>query len=171
MVKSDPTLEVGADAYSDVLKVVGLRLKEARQKINLTQKELADRAGLKQSYVFELETGRTNISLRTLARMADVFEMDIRDFLPEGKSTPTSPAAFAMLVGVLEKLTEILQQREEEAAKRQAVDAQLVAELRSFAALKDSLARAAQPVQEPPTTKPSQSEAGRSGGEARRRTK
>jgi transcriptional regulator with XRE-family HTH domain len=171
MVKSDPTLEVGADAYSDVLKVVGLRLKEARQKINLTQKELADRAGLKQSYVFELETGRTNISLRTLARMADVFEMDIRDFLPEGKSTPTSPAAFAMLVGVLEKMTEILQQREEEAAKRQAVDAQLVAELRSFAALKDSLARAAQPVQEPPTTKPFQSEAGRSGGEARRRTK
>ena len=169
MAISDTTLEA-AEPYDDVLKIVGLRLKEARQRNKLTQKDLAEKAGLKQSYVFELESGRTNISLRTLAKMADVLELDVRDLLPEGKSSTPSPATFAMLCGVLENLTAILQEREQEAAKRQALDEDLVAELRSFAALKISLEQAAQPVQGLPSVGPVLSEPGRPGSRAARRT-
>jgi transcriptional regulator with XRE-family HTH domain len=166
MGKPDQNSEAGSDAYDEILRVVALRLKEARQKNNLTQKEVADKAGLKQSYVFELETGRTNITLRTLAKMADVLELDIRDLLPEGKTMSASPAAFVMLCGVLEKMTAILQEREEQAAKRQALDTELLTELRSFTALKNSLEQVAQPVQKSPPARPPRSKAGRSGGEA-----
>jgi transcriptional regulator with XRE-family HTH domain len=169
MAKSDPTSDAGTDAYDDILRVVGLRIKEARQKNNLTQKDIAEKAGLKQSYVFELETGRSNITLRTLARMADVLELDIRDLLPEGKSTVPSPAAFAMLCGVLEKMTAMLQEREQEAAKRQALDTELLAELRSFADLKKSIEWASQPVQESIPVKPPPTRAGRSSGVATHR--
>jgi transcriptional regulator with XRE-family HTH domain len=148
MAKSVHSVEAASDAYDDLLTTVALRLKQARQKMNLTQKEVAEKAGLKQSYIFELESGRTNITLRTLGKMAEVLSVDARDFFPEGQLRSDSFATLAMLTGVLEKITIALQEREEQETKRQAQDRELLAELRSFTALRNFLERDAKSVQE-----------------------
>lgn len=47
-----------------------IALYEARRAAGLTQKELAERLGTKQTYVAALEKGRKNITFSTLARYA-----------------------------------------------------------------------------------------------------
>lgn len=49
-------------------------LKAARKEANLTQQELAERAGTKKSYISKLENGKGNIQLATLIR---IFEQGL----------------------------------------------------------------------------------------------
>jgi len=49
--------------------IVSEMLKEARHQANLTQEELAERAGTKKSYISKVENGRGNIQLSTLIRI------------------------------------------------------------------------------------------------------
>ncbi len=46
--------------------VIGELLKDERQKANLTQEELAEKAGTKKSYISRVENGHTDIQLLTL---------------------------------------------------------------------------------------------------------
>ncbi len=49
--------------------IVSEMLKEARKQANLTQEELAVRAGTKKSYISKIENGKGNIQLSTLIRI------------------------------------------------------------------------------------------------------
>lgn len=49
--------------------IVSEMLKEARRQANLTQEELAERAGTKKSYISKIENGKGNIQLSTLIRI------------------------------------------------------------------------------------------------------
>jgi HTH-type transcriptional regulator / antitoxin HipB len=49
--------------------IVGEMLKEARREANLTQEELAERAGTKKSYISKVENAKGNIQLSTLIRI------------------------------------------------------------------------------------------------------
>lgn len=49
--------------------IVSEMLKEARRHANLTQEELAKRAGTKKSYISKVENGKGNIQLSTLIRI------------------------------------------------------------------------------------------------------
>ena len=56
---------------------------DARKNSGLTQKELADRAGMAQGDISKLEKGNGNPSLKTLQRLAKAMDMKIRvEFLP-----------------------------------------------------------------------------------------
>lgn len=44
-------------------------LKEARRQANLTQEELAGRAGTRRSYISRIENGRGNVQLSTIIRI------------------------------------------------------------------------------------------------------
>lgn len=44
-------------------------LKAARKDANLTQEQLADKAGTKKSYISKLENGKGNVQLSTLIRI------------------------------------------------------------------------------------------------------
>jgi transcriptional regulator with XRE-family HTH domain len=136
------TEEDSSDRYDEVLRAVGSRLREARIRAGLTQKELGDKAGSKQSYIFVLETGGANITLRTLAKMADLLGIEIRDLLPERKSAPLSAASVQLLVGVYERIAALLSERERH-------DARLLAELRAFADLHSGIERALKPESAP----------------------
>jgi len=61
---------------------VGRRLKESRQKLGLTQEQLAERAGLHYSYIGQVERGDKNPSLKTLYRLAGALNVGI-DYLLE----------------------------------------------------------------------------------------
>ena len=54
--------------------IVSEMLKSARKDANLTQEQLADKAGTKKSYISKLENGKGNIQLSTLIR---IFEQGL----------------------------------------------------------------------------------------------
>lgn len=49
--------------------IVSEMLKEARLQANLTQEQLAEKAGTKKSYISKVENGKGNIQLSTLIRI------------------------------------------------------------------------------------------------------
>jgi DNA-binding XRE family transcriptional regulator len=49
--------------------IVSEMLKEARKESNLTQQQLADKAGTKKSYISRIENAKGNIQLSTLIRI------------------------------------------------------------------------------------------------------
>jgi DNA-binding XRE family transcriptional regulator len=54
--------------------IVSEMLKAARKEANLTQEQLAQKAGTKKSYISKIENGRGNIQLSTLIR---IFEQGL----------------------------------------------------------------------------------------------
>ena len=54
--------------------IISEMLKEARKQANMTQEQLADKAGTKKSYISKLENGKGNIQLSTLIR---IFEQGV----------------------------------------------------------------------------------------------
>lgn len=52
---------------------LGQRVREARKRRALTARQLAERAGLSARFVSQLETGKANIAVGRLARVADVL--------------------------------------------------------------------------------------------------
>lgn len=54
--------------------IVSEMLKAARKEANLTQEQLAEKAGTKKSYISKIENGRGNIQLSTLIR---IFEQGL----------------------------------------------------------------------------------------------
>ena len=67
--ESQNKYEEGAQMF-----IVSEMLKEARKEANLTQEQLAEKAGTKKSYISKLENGRGNIQLSTLIR---IFEQGL----------------------------------------------------------------------------------------------
>jgi plasmid maintenance system antidote protein VapI len=59
----------------------GLVLKGARLKEELTQKELADKLGVKQHHLSEMEHGRRSIGKMMARRLAKILRVDYRIFL------------------------------------------------------------------------------------------
>ncbi len=65
---------IGTEARNEyeeraLMFIVSEMLKEARKSANLTQQELAERAGTKKSYISKIENAKGNIQLSTLIRI------------------------------------------------------------------------------------------------------
>ena len=66
--------EIGTESRNDYeeraqMFIVSEMLKEARLQANMTQEELALRAGTKKSYISKIENAKGNIQLSTLIRI------------------------------------------------------------------------------------------------------
>jgi len=57
------------------------RFIERRNELRLTQRELAERVGMKQSSIARLESGGINTRVGTLFRIADALQLDV-EFKP-----------------------------------------------------------------------------------------
>ncbi len=55
---------------------LGLIIKEHRQKLGLSQEELAQRASLHRTYISNIEQGERNPSLTTLSSLAAALQLD-----------------------------------------------------------------------------------------------
>jgi len=60
-------------AYEIALQVVALR-----ERHNLTQAQLAERCGIDQGDISRIERGSTNPTARTLQRIAEALDADLR---------------------------------------------------------------------------------------------
>lgn len=64
----------------DIRILVGKRVKELRNKLNISQEELADLAGLDRTYITSVERGRRNISIVNIEKLAKALKITLKDF-------------------------------------------------------------------------------------------
>lgn len=62
---------------STLAAAVGKRIKVLRSQWRWTQEHLAERTGLTAKFISEVETGKTNPSLRTLESIADALKVSL----------------------------------------------------------------------------------------------
>ena len=60
---------------------IGEKIRNLRKEKNITQRQLANSTNFSHSYIGDLETGRTNPSLKSLEMIADYFNVDMDYFL------------------------------------------------------------------------------------------
>ena len=82
---------------------IGDRIRNLRQSKNLTVTQLAKKAYISQSYLSDIETGRTAPSLDKLNIICDTLEISLSEFFG---SVPKLPAEIIKLVESAQKLTE-----------------------------------------------------------------
>ena len=66
-------------AGDDIKARFGHRLKELRQARDISQEELAFRAGLHRTYVSSAERGQRNVALVNLEKLSRALEIEIAD--------------------------------------------------------------------------------------------
>ena len=66
---------------------VGLRIKELRTKEGASQERFALKIGMDRTYLASIESGRRNVTLQNLAKIATGFDMTLSEFF-EGIPQP-----------------------------------------------------------------------------------
>jgi transcriptional regulator with XRE-family HTH domain len=69
-----------------IRKEFGLKIRELRLEKNISQEKLAEKSQLHRTYISSIESGRRNISLLNIFRLAQALDCEIADFFPK-KST------------------------------------------------------------------------------------
>ena len=64
----------------DIKLSVGKRVKELRNKLGISQEELADLAGLDRTYITSVECGRRNISIVNIEKLAKALKVSLAVF-------------------------------------------------------------------------------------------
>jgi transcriptional regulator with XRE-family HTH domain len=65
-----------------VRKIVGNRIRVLRNERRLTQEELADRSKINAKFLGSVERGEKNLTLQTLAKIADGLRMSLEELFP-----------------------------------------------------------------------------------------
>ncbi len=65
---------------SDILKKFGNKVRDLRKQLNLSQEELADKAGVHRTYIGMIERAEKNITLLNIEKIANALEVSIKDF-------------------------------------------------------------------------------------------
>lgn len=71
---------------ANVMVRFGVRLREVRTKVGVSQEKLADMAKLHRTYVSAVERGRCNISLVNIEKLAAALEVTMRELMPDAEA-------------------------------------------------------------------------------------
>ena len=63
----------------DILSIVGSNIRKIRISQKMSQNQLAYEAGVTREFVNKVETGKYNISLKNLEKIAQILEINITD--------------------------------------------------------------------------------------------
>src|SRR5260370_36151084 len=136
MARRQKARETAKSTEDELLKAFGRKVREARDRAGLTRAQLGDLTGLVPSYIFEIENEGANVTLRTLAKLAESLRLGPRDLLPESEHDALSSSAVAELIAALDRAAAILSQRKPQ-------EAELISRLDRFHNLRASLERLA----------------------------
>jgi transcriptional regulator with XRE-family HTH domain len=64
-----------------LLSQIGLRITRRRQELGLTQRAVAEKAGMQQANFYRIENGEQNVTIRTLCKIADALETTVADLV------------------------------------------------------------------------------------------
>ncbi|WP_394191436.1 helix-turn-helix domain-containing protein [Paenisporosarcina quisquiliarum] len=94
----------------NLIKLVGINIREIRKINNLTQEELAEKSGLQTSFLAGIERGDRNITLQTLEKVINGLEEDPKSIfnfnLNIDEDYIYKKQAISMLVNLLTDKTE-----------------------------------------------------------------
>jgi transcriptional regulator with XRE-family HTH domain len=65
----------------EFLERMGAKVKAARKAANMTQQQLADLCRFDDSSISQIEHGNYSLKVTNLKRIADVLNMDVKEFL------------------------------------------------------------------------------------------
>ena len=63
-----------------ITQKVGMRIKELRHKLGISQEELAARADVHRTYIASLEVGKRNVSIIALEKIVNALEVSLSEF-------------------------------------------------------------------------------------------
>ena len=63
----------------DILTIVGDNIRQLRISQGMSQNQLAFEAGVTREFVNKVESGKNNISITNLEKIAHILEVDIKD--------------------------------------------------------------------------------------------
>ena len=69
-------------------KALGLRIKQMRAELGLTQEELADRCGIFRTYLSRIEAGAANPTLTMLYTLAGALNVHVQDLFDDAAEAP-----------------------------------------------------------------------------------
>ncbi len=69
----------------DVKSKIGIRIKELREKRNMSQKDLAYFADLDRSYIASVENGQRNISIINIEKVSTALGVTLKEFFSNDK--------------------------------------------------------------------------------------
>ncbi len=78
--------KAGEAERDEFLDKIGDRIKQARVRAKLTQKDLAERIGASPSWVYLVEDGQQNAQIRSLRKVAEALGVSIHSLLPDDPS-------------------------------------------------------------------------------------
>ena len=87
-------------------KLLGSRIKEIRKLRRLSQEELSEKINIDPKHLSRIEVGRGFPSLDTLKRLADVLNVDIKDFFEFSHKAPSQKELKETLYSLLKEADE-----------------------------------------------------------------
>lgn len=63
-------------------KAVGKKIKQARERIDISQEDLAVKTHLTQTFISLLETGKRKASMKTLEKIARALNVRVNELIP-----------------------------------------------------------------------------------------
>jgi transcriptional regulator with XRE-family HTH domain len=117
MARRQKARETAKSTEDELLKAFGRKVREARERAGLTRAQLGDATGLAPSYLFEIENEGANVTLKTLAKLAESLNLGPRDLLPESEQDALTGSAVAELIAALDRAADVLSQRQSQEAE------------------------------------------------------
>jgi transcriptional regulator with XRE-family HTH domain len=117
MARRQKARETAKSTEDELLKAFGRKVREARERAGLTRAQLGDATGLAPSYLFEIENEGANVTLKTLAKLAESLKLGPRDLLPESEQDALTGSAVAELIAALDRAADVLSQRQSQEAE------------------------------------------------------
>jgi transcriptional regulator with XRE-family HTH domain len=136
MARRQKARETAKSTEDELQKAFGRKVREARERAGLTRAQLGDATGLAPSYLFEIENEGANVTLKTLAKLAESLKLGPRDLLPESEQDALTGSAVAELIAALDRAADVLSQR-------QSQEAELISRLDRLAHFRTTLERLA----------------------------
>lgn len=67
------------ESEPDIKYRFGVAIRKRRQELNISQEELADRAGLHRTYISDIERGVRNVSLENIEKIVGALRISVSD--------------------------------------------------------------------------------------------
>lgn len=67
--------------FQDEIKLIASKIKTTRQERNLSVQELAYRCDMERSCMSRIESGRVNVTIKTLCKIAQALDVDVKELV------------------------------------------------------------------------------------------
>src|SRR3954452_23574674 len=78
---------------NDLQKQFGASVRASRNRLHISQEELAERAGLHRTYVCDIERGARNVSLKSIEKIARALEISLAELFAAAEAACADQSA------------------------------------------------------------------------------